>query len=376
MIPHSELPIWKTMLPTALLPFRELAVWCIWVFLAVPTLLFRCLPHAFQAWTLFTARYSFKFIQAWVYQKDPSVHSDRDHLKLQAGFSYVGTRPTPLADFLSVYDVFLLVTQNLHYADVVNLSLVSKSVRYATLSPSADSYQPTYLRKYTCDPKSRRHCHICLDQTCGDCTYARSVRFPELLYDHIFFCYPYCSSCYRRTLRKHHPIRKYEHPTYYFFTDTRRCQAMKEVAFQCTAQCACHPHTPATPSPTFLQQMLYGGPLAFVTRNRQLQIRPVTRLVCRNCKLLSDEALLVKGISCIKQYMESRDSVLAGVKATSYETSEMKSGKVNLGHCASCKTVLRKGPRWWARTNALECRSAIHEPWSNSDGEDGLSGTM
>ena len=70
-----------------------------------------------------------------------------------------------LAYILFLHPVFSLVTRNVHYVDMMNLTLVSRSVRNAvhqSLNPA-----PYTLRRNTCANGTRYDCWSCGNQICN-----------------------------------------------------------------------------------------------------------------------------------------------------------------------------------------------------------------
>ncbi|OAG23402.1 hypothetical protein CC77DRAFT_1048292 [Alternaria alternata] len=109
---------------------------------------------------------------------------------------------TPLAQFLGVYDMLVMVTEHLHYTDVISLSTVSKSVRQAVLPSNEISRRLAMFRLYTCEPDKKTNCWSCTNQICESC----EVDFPVLesvASRHIENCIPYCASCYRHRKNRH-----------------------------------------------------------------------------------------------------------------------------------------------------------------------------
>jgi len=92
--------------------------------------------------------------------------------------------PSPLADFLGIYDMLMLVTKDLHYTDVMALSCVSKSVREAVLPADFFEQRLHAFRRYTCSDEERQGCWLCKKPICAvseSCSRA-SVRVPPGLH--------------------------------------------------------------------------------------------------------------------------------------------------------------------------------------------------
>ena len=81
---------------------------------------------------------------------------------------------SPLSDFLGVYDIFILIIEELHYLDVINLSQVSKSVRQSVLPPEDFERRLWVIECYTCRSPSKFRCWTCSNTTCGVSCFAKS----------------------------------------------------------------------------------------------------------------------------------------------------------------------------------------------------------
>jgi hypothetical protein len=73
---------------------------------------------------------------------------------------------TPLAEFLGIYDMLMLVTQELHYIDIMRLSRVSRSVREAVLPPQDYNRRLDVFKMYTCPGEEKACCWACNSQIC------------------------------------------------------------------------------------------------------------------------------------------------------------------------------------------------------------------
>jgi hypothetical protein len=196
-ISHLQLPIWSALLPTMMLPFRDVGVLCFWIFCYMPCLTFRRLPAAVQARILYVVRYSAKFIRVRL-RRNPSAQGARDDRAIAKILAMQDKAlVTPLAEFLAVYDVLLTVVSHLHYVDMTNPTLVSKTICQTLLFAPDGTF-----RKYTCEPNSRERCWVCSNRICNGCSFRRSLKESHPFYDHVFHCVPHCSACYLGTLRK------------------------------------------------------------------------------------------------------------------------------------------------------------------------------
>jgi len=64
------------------------------------------------------------------------------------------------------YNPLVLVAYKLHYVDLINLSLVSKSLREVIFGKSDLATRSEDLRLYTCEDGSKSQCWICNTQIC------------------------------------------------------------------------------------------------------------------------------------------------------------------------------------------------------------------
>ena len=112
-----------------------------------------------------------------------------------------------LADFFIV-DILMLVSRDLHFRDLINLSLTSKRMRQLILPPGPEAAGRWHLYKlYTCDPNTRRRCDGCPAQICTElgCGLPRPVNSfncgnRQRLLKHYptqkASCLPYCFACW------------------------------------------------------------------------------------------------------------------------------------------------------------------------------------
>jgi hypothetical protein len=232
--------------------------------------------------------------------------------------------PTPLAQFLGIYDMLMIVTQHLHYVDLLNLSCVSKSVRNSVL-PHNDLYRRlTVFKQYTCSELHKSPCSVCSTQVCGDCYKVASI--PQVIpLHHLENCMPYCKSCYYQNI---------------VLSKSLYNARLKDTACKCA---------PAPPQPLTIYQRLSN----LRTRGVSTQhLRTVSISVCRECDQLPAEELMSKKVEATKVML--------------------KKGQKNLGQkwdaCArqGCEKRLDNGPRFWicSRSNCgKECTSVLHQAW-------------
>ena len=74
------------------------------------------------------------------------------------------------------YDLLMLIALNLHYTDIVNLSLASKDLRQAVFPSPILATRSEELRIQSCENGSKAQCWICTSQIC-------SVRWMSLITD-------------------------------------------------------------------------------------------------------------------------------------------------------------------------------------------------
>lgn len=234
-------PFWKTVLRG----FTEIPLavcFMIWVYVwMMPEVLFRCLPLPVKSRVRFTRRYGVKTGQAieekgemQMKQLKRKIWSDMSSPK--GIFQGKGPgAPTDLADFLNVYDMLILVVQDLHHIDITSLSLVSRSVREAVLPANQYAQRMTHFKMYTCHPRSKRQCWVCTNQICDGCRQTPLLR-QSLAYYHLEECRPYCTKCYFKTVQAKAPRYRSER-----HNDARHCK------------CA-----PLTPTPNIFQRCISG----------------------------------------------------------------------------------------------------------------------
>ncbi|KAG9191222.1 hypothetical protein G6011_09310 [Alternaria panax] len=106
-----------------------LIVW--WILFYIPILFFRCLPLNFKAQVRSGRRYAVKTALGAEQRVEIMLSELKNGLKKKDApmelYQNGGGIHTQLSEFLSVYDVLVMVTKHLHYADLKSLSAVSKS---------------------------------------------------------------------------------------------------------------------------------------------------------------------------------------------------------------------------------------------------------
>jgi hypothetical protein len=138
----------------------------------LPEWFYRCLlPTSVKSKVRVGRRYALKNGHALAQTAELEVIELKSMYKertINRGPRYSGGTVTPslLADFLSVYDMLMVVTQELHYTDVMALSCVSKSVRKAMLPAEFLEQRLHAFRRYTCSDKQQQSCWLCQKQIC------------------------------------------------------------------------------------------------------------------------------------------------------------------------------------------------------------------
>jgi hypothetical protein len=177
----------------AAIMFPKVIAIIIWAILCLfPINLFRCLPIAFKAKTRYargyTAKTGLRAVDATEVQLE-KLAKKVPMRKREAGMRYKGGipgEPANLADFLGIYDMLMIVVEDLHYADILNLSLTSKSVRESVLPAEDYERRVKHFRMYTCESTSKTQCWVCTNQICdvspnSPFSFSRSLRlYPGL----------------------------------------------------------------------------------------------------------------------------------------------------------------------------------------------------
>ncbi|ORY16586.1 hypothetical protein BCR34DRAFT_584250 [Clohesyomyces aquaticus] len=97
------------------------------------------------------------------------------------------------------YDILQLIAGQLHYVDLVNLSLVSKRVRAAIFPSLEDSAEDRQLRFYSCEGDKKTACWTCGIQVCQVCLKLRNAK-DSITSFHMRCCEARCSKCFREAL--------------------------------------------------------------------------------------------------------------------------------------------------------------------------------
>jgi hypothetical protein len=163
----------KWLWETAILSLKLIALFFWAILYLTPVYFFRCLPIKIKAKTRYARRYTAKTglraVDATEVQLEKLVKK-MPIKKREVGVRYKGGvpgNPANLADFLGIYDVLMLVVEDLHYADILNLSLTSKRVRESVLPAEDYDRRLKHFRMYTCESKSKTQCWVCVNQICN-----------------------------------------------------------------------------------------------------------------------------------------------------------------------------------------------------------------
>jgi hypothetical protein len=311
-------------------PVRWAALIVGWIIFYTPIYFFRCLPLSFKApvrsgrrCVAKTAIGAGQKVEIMLSEVKNGFTKSKDLVEPYRN-SY-GTH-TPLAQFLGVYDMLVMVTEHLHYTDVISLSTVSKSVRQAVLPSNEISRRLAMFRLYTCEPDKKTNCWSCTNQICESC----EVDFPVLesvASRHIENCIPYCASCYRTYTVRHPRARK---------------NRMKG-----NPPCKCGR---SSQEQTFLGRLFKRDD--YYTES--ISSFPIDRQVCRNCSQFTKEELF------LRKAEEAMVMLKKGLKGNGEKWNKC----ANLGCCRGLGT----GPRYWICKHYNcdnECSSTLHQAWGS-----------
>jgi hypothetical protein len=302
----------------------------------IPLVVFRCLPLNFRAPVRSVRR---QVVKTGI---GAGQKAEIMTMELQTEFSkkrnvvgrYQGgdgqQTPNALSDFLGIYDMLILVTDHLHFIDVINLSRVSKSVRESVL-PSQDLIRRfTVFKLYTCLPDQKLTCWACTNQICPDCQQLPLVPQTTALH-HLDNCQPYCTPCYQTHILRHRP-------------------AIRARVTDPYCKCAPQPARPRNIYSWFMNGNTY-------YTSHQKKLHKIARPVCRQCNKLSSEELLA-----LREKRVKLDLKLG-----------LKSNGEKWTTCArtGCGRDLGTGPRYWIckKTDCeKECTSTLHKALGRSQG--------
>ncbi|KAF2806448.1 uncharacterized protein BDZ99DRAFT_573960 [Mytilinidion resinicola] len=282
----------------------------------IPIIIFRCLPLPIKSRFRFGTRYTVKATEVLPPPEEIKMRMMRptpippSHTRYDTHGAYEQS-PNPLADFLN-YDILVLIARDLHYVDLINLSLTSKSMRDVVFPGTDHAARSDHFALYTCEPDSKTECWNCTMQTCRGCGFWSHMPQTATLF-HLDGCEPYCSSCYFSNVC------------------ARKGKAMDNT------KCVCAPKPP----PSWWKRIMYGETATRV--QVAASGTAPSRLLCAMCWDM--------GSLEVAQRREER------TKAELRDPNRCKT-------CAKCGLGLGRGVRWWVHKQCgKECRSRLHLPW-------------
>jgi hypothetical protein len=222
-------------------------------------------------------------------------------------FKYQPPKTNPkFLELLSSYPIVTAIAEGLHYADLIQLSLVSKDV-HSIIFPRTKRSSSSSLKKHCCLKGANAACWCCRTQICwegqvtGDLSNPRDYCATFKYIDkadttwHLDHCTQFCSKCFR----------------------TRMCRSAGPR--ELSPKCSCN--------------------IDRITVGKQL---------CRFCLKLPDK--------------------IAREKVEKKEHEEMLAIAAQQLNCGGCSKRLPKtGARWWACSRCRkECRSPYHPQWAGT----------
>jgi hypothetical protein len=219
-------------------------------------------------------------------------------------FKYQPKTNPKFLELLSSYPIVTAIAEGLHYADLIQLSLVSKDV-HDTIFPRSKPPTSSSLKKHCCLKGANTACWCCKTQICWEgpvsatpynpkehCATFKYITKADTTW-HLNHCTQYCSKCFR----------------------ARMCRSAGPR--ELSPQCSCN----------------NGG-------------MTIGKNLCRFCLKLPD--------TVAKERVEKR------------EHEEMLARAAQQVNCGGCSKRLPKtGPRWWACGHCRkECRSPFHPQWA------------
>lgn len=136
----------------------------------VPKYLFRCLPFCIKSRVRFARRSTVKTGLRLEQYSEMRIATLKNKFGGSGNVSrrYQSAEGTksPLSEFLGIYDILILVAENLHYTDLMNLSRVSKSIKEKVLPAHDHNRRLNVYRIYTCPNGQKMPCWSCPNQIC------------------------------------------------------------------------------------------------------------------------------------------------------------------------------------------------------------------
>jgi hypothetical protein len=166
------------------LNFPKMLCWVVYSILwTIPECIFRCcLPSSYKSKVRLGRRYALKTGLALGQEAELGVAQLKDVYKRVQGKRaswYQGSagEPSPLSEFLAIYDMLFAVIEEMHYSDIMSLSRVSKSVREAVLPSNDIDRRVAIFEQYTCQSGLLKHnCYTCNKQICSVSSVANCSR--------------------------------------------------------------------------------------------------------------------------------------------------------------------------------------------------------
>jgi hypothetical protein len=149
----------------------------------IPECIFRCcLPAFFKSKVRLGRRYALKTGLALGQEAEFGVAELKDvykRVQRKRAPRYQGSagEPSPLSEFLGIYDMLFAVIEEMHYSDIMSLSRVSKSVREAVLPANDIDRRVAIFEQYTCQSGLlKQNCYTCDKQICSVSSVANCSR--------------------------------------------------------------------------------------------------------------------------------------------------------------------------------------------------------
>ncbi|KAM5386866.1 hypothetical protein ACJZ2D_000159 [Fusarium nematophilum] len=254
----------------------------------------------------FALRYTLKFLARGrsprphrsrrpIYTKMPRVGSEKSEILQEPK-----VLPAPVVD---------MITQRLHFADLVSLSQSSRQLRTAFFGHGDVAKELERLRQYCCEGNKKSQCKICDRQVCESCQFKTHVK-KSYASHHLSSCRPACTRCFY--LDHCH--------------DKNRQNRQRNTKHQGTC--------PSSGAKADLELGEGSGRVSsYLT-------------ICRVCSEAEPRELARR--------MEEQDA------------AELRRLAKHPLVCYSCKDLLpSRGPRWWICGGCkTECRSGTHPSWA------------
>ncbi|KAH8725845.1 hypothetical protein GQ44DRAFT_615225 [Phaeosphaeriaceae sp. PMI808] len=169
--PEAIAGLGKKSLDLAMSISRGFAAFIAFLLWYLPQILFRCLPFSLKTNVRFCRRYALKGSIGLERKAELGVIELKDiykQNKRKGDPRYQGGTgsESPLSNFLSIYDMLIAVTEELHYSDVMNLSRVSKSVRDMVLPAHDFDHRIEAFKRYSCPGADKKGCWLCNKTVC------------------------------------------------------------------------------------------------------------------------------------------------------------------------------------------------------------------